>query len=144
MPFQSGLKYQKYIQFRFLFHRITTEIVIGCSKDDKSASKAKYSRRNFIINRSDVYLSCIRTCQDLSIFFQISKFIFYRYFHQYYIINNIINILTGPNTVLAFIQPQLQDFRHNSGRFSKGFSSFFVRTSSINRTEDFAKLFSMF
>ena len=105
MPFQSGLKYQKYIQFRFLFHRITTEIVIGCSKDDKSASKVKYSRRNFIINRSDVYLSCIRTCQDLSIFFQISKFIFYRYFHQYYIINNIINILTGPNTVEAFIQP---------------------------------------
>ena len=86
---------QKYIQFRFRFHRITTEIVIGCTKDDKSASKVKYSRRNFIINRSDVYLSCIRTCQDLSIFFQISKFIFYRYFHQYYIINNIINILTS-------------------------------------------------
>ena len=86
---------QKYIQFRFPFHRITTEIVIGCTKDDKSASKVKYSRRNFIINRSDVYLSCIRTCQDLSIFFQISKFIFYRYFHQYYIINNIINILTS-------------------------------------------------
>lgn len=124
MPFQSGLKYQKYIQFRFLFHRITTEIVIGCSKDDKSASKVKYSRRNFIINRSDVYLSCIRTCQDLSIFFQISKFIFYRYFHQYYIIKNIVNILTRLNTVLAFIQPRFQDFRQHFGRLFKGFSSF--------------------
>ena len=110
---------QKYIQFRFSYHRITTEIVIGCTKDDKSASKVKYSRRNFIINRSDM---CICHAFEHVKTFQY----FFRYLNSYFI-GTFINIILLTillifwhrfHMVSALIQPRLQDFRHHGQFYS--------------------------